>query len=69
LFPVSLPLNFSNTGWKHLLNLFSLTVFTVFLILLISSSRLSPLAGTYLNAPLALFTTHQPPAFLLDALA
>ena len=41
----------------------------VFSILPISSSMSSPEAGTYLKAPLALLTTHQPPAFLPEALA
>jgi hypothetical protein len=65
---VGLPRKVSGTGSKHLSNLFSFTVSTVFLILPTSSSTSIPLAGTYLNLPFALLTTHQPPTFLPDAL-
>src|SRR6056300_208311 len=61
LFPVGLPRKNSGTGPKQRLNSLLFTVSTVDLILSSSLSRSRPSAGTYLNSPLPLFTTHHPP--------
>ena len=68
LLPVSTFLKVSASASKHLSNLFSSTVFIVSFILSTSFSTSMPVAGTYLNLPLLLFTTHHPPAALSDAL-
>jgi len=59
----------SGTGSKQRSNLLSATFCAVSLIWDSSLSMSRPVAGTYLNSPFALFTTHHPPTRLPDALA